>query len=123
MIPPTISQKKRAQKERLLLREIAKLFMQASIDDPLLHDLIIRRVELSKDKSTCFVYFFSENGKQAFDEKLEHLKLYRPSMRKALADELQFRYTPDLRFVFDTKFEKQQSVEKLLDKLKEEGQS
>lgn len=123
MLPSTISQKKRAQKERLLLREISKLFMQASMDDPSLHDLMIRRVELSKDKSTCFVYFFSESGKEAFDERLERLKLYRPSMRKALADELQFRYTPNLRFVFDTKFEKQQAIEKLLDKIKEEGQS
>ena len=123
MLRSQIQAKKRAQKERLLMHEISNLFAQAALDDSSLHGLSIRRIQLSEDKSICNVYFYSEDGKAAFDEKLQRLKLYKPSMRKALAERLQFRYMPDLRFRFDDQYEKQRSIEKLLDKLKEEGQS
>jgi len=122
MLPPNLKEKKRAQKERLLLREISKLFLQIITDDPELQGTFIHRVQLSEDKSICNVYFYSDKGKKAFDKKLERLKLYKPSLRKALADRLKFRYMPDLRFKFDTQYEKQRSIEKLLDKLKGEDQ-
>jgi len=123
MLPPNLKDKKRAQKERLLLREISHLFLQTAADDTELRDINIHRVELSDDKSTCFVYFYTEQGKEGFDIKLERLKLYKPSLRKALADRLKFRYVPDLRFKFDMQYEKQRAIEKLLDKVKEEDQS
>lgn len=123
MFSSNVREKKRAQKERLLLREISKLYFQAAADDPALQGLIINRVQLSEDKSFCTVYFYSEEGKKVFDEKFDRLKLYKPSLRKALADILKFRYMPDLRFAFDDQYEKQRSIEKLLDKIKEEDQS
>lgn len=122
MLSPNLKEKKKAQKERLLFREISKLFLQASSDDPELHGLTIHRVQLSEDKSTCIVYFYSEEGKKIFDEKLDRLKLYKPSLRKTLADRLKFRYMPDLRFKFDEQYEKQKSIENLLDRLKKEEQ-
>ena len=122
MTLPNIKEKKRAQKERLLHREISQLFLQAAIDDPELRNITIHRVQLSEDRSICTVYFYAEEGKKAFDKKLERIKLYKPSLRKALADRLQFRYVPNLRFRFDMQYEKQRAIEKLLDKLKEEDQ-
>jgi ribosome-binding factor A len=115
-----IKNKKRAQKEKLILREVARLYAQTSADDAELKGLFINRVEMSDDKSICDVYFFAEDGKAFFDARLDRLRLYKPSLRKALADELQFRYVPDLRFRFDSQFEKQRSIELLLDKIKKE---
>ena len=109
---------KRAQKEAALLREVSKLFMQLTMDEPLLRDLFINRVHLSPDKSHCTVYFYTAAGKAGFDEKLPLLILYKPSMRHALSQELIARYTPDLRFAFDEQFEKQQHIETLLDSIK-----
>jgi ribosome-binding factor A len=123
MLSPSLRQKKRAQKEKLLLREISNLFLQAATDDSELHGMFINRVELSEDKSVCTVYFYTDQGKQFFDEKCKRLKLYKPSFRKALADRLKFRYTPDLRFAFDIQYEKQISIEKLLDKIGKESKS
>jgi ribosome-binding factor A len=111
---------KRAQKEAALLREVSKLFMQLSMDEPLLRDLFINRIHLSPDKSHCTVYFYTAAGKAAFEEKLPLLILYKPSMRHALSQELIARYTPDLRFAFDEQFEKQQHIEHLLDSIKSE---
>ncbi len=108
-----------AQKEKLLFREISSLFMKASMDDPKLRGFTITRVELSADKGFCSVYFYTPDGKEVFHEQLETLKLYKPSLRKALSG-LKSRYTPDLVFKFDEQFEKQMRIENLLDKVKQE---
>ncbi len=57
-----------------------------------------------------------------FEEILEILKLYKPSLRKALSAEIKARYVPDLIFRFDKKFEKRQRIEKLLEEIKEKGE-
>lgn len=112
---------KRAQKERLLLKELSHLILQISQDDARIESLQPQRVRLSEDKSTCFVYFFCPEGKEAFQTKLEVLKLYKPSLRTALAKTLSSRRVPDLVFQFDELFSKQARIHSLLDSLKEEG--
>jgi ribosome-binding factor A len=113
---------KHAQKESLLMRHILTLFNQTALDDERIKDVFITRVALSPDKGVCSVYFYSPKGQEYFEELLEILKLYKPSLRKALASSIKARYTPELIFKFDTKFEKQQRIEQLLDKLKDENQ-
>jgi ribosome-binding factor A len=111
---------KQHQKESLLLKEISSLFWEITLENPALRELSINRVELAPDRGTCYVYFYTAGGKQVFTGLLEQLKLFKPSMRKAIAHKLQFRYTPDLMFRFDEQFEKQANIEKLLDQVKTE---
>ncbi len=118
----TIKDIKKAQKERLLLREISQLFTKASIDDSRLNGIFVNRVALSPDKGLCYVYFYTAAGKSAFDEKLEILKLYKPSLRSALAKAISSRYMPDLLFKFDDIYEKEAKINELLDQLKVEGE-
>ena len=115
----SISEIKKAQKESLLFKEISKLYMQVSMDDPRLAGLFINRVKLSPDKSHCTVYFYTPEGQEHFNNVLEILKLYKPSLRKALATGIKARYTPEIVFKFDKTFEKQSRLEKLLDTIKE----
>lgn len=112
---------KRSQKESLYYRIISSLFLSIIRDNPELESIFITRVELSANKSNCFVFFGAKNEAD-FKEKLDILKLYKPSMRKSLADEIQTRYVPQLTFKFDKKLEKQREVEDLMDKLKDEGE-
>jgi len=111
---------KRAQKESQLYRTISELFMKLAQDDPRLADLTINRVSLSNDKSLCRVYFYTAQGEAAFREKLPYLILYKPSLRKALAQSINARYTPQIEFAFDAQFEKQMELEGLLEKIKGE---
>ncbi len=111
----TVTNVKRAQKESVLLRLISQLFLQAGIDDPQLRGLFVNRVTLSPDKSICTVYFYTPEGKKYFDEKLPLLKLYKPSMRKAVAREMHSRYAVDLVFKFDDQFERQAKIEALIE--------
>lgn len=112
---------KKGQKESLLFQEISSLFLKTSMDDPRLQGLFINRVELSPDKGHCSVYFYSFKGEEDFNEKLEILKLYKPSLRKALAQKIKGRYVPEIVFKYDKQFEKQQGIEDLFEKLKKEG--
>lgn len=115
-----LSDIKKSQKESLLLREISTIFFQASLDDKNLQDAYISRVKLSDDKGVCYVFFYCPAGEEFFNEKLKILKLYKPSLRKAIAKTIKGRYVPELIFKYDNEFEKQRKIEDVLDKIKEE---
>lgn len=123
MVGPQQRSIKKAQKEALLLREISQLFHQIMLDDSSITDLFINRVHLSPDKGICTVFFYSQLGKEHFDKMLPILILYKPSLRTAIAQKIQARYTPEIKFRFDDQFEKQRRIEHLLEKIKTEEQS
>ncbi|NBP02710.1 MAG: hypothetical protein EBU90_21840 [Proteobacteria bacterium] len=116
-----VSDIKRSQKEALFLRTISNLFLQVTLDDALLRGFCINRVMLSPDKGHCYVFFATIGGVEEFNEKLNRLKLYKPSLRAALAKEINGRYTPDITFKFDAAQEKTNRVEELLEDLKRKG--
>lgn len=111
---------KREQKKSFLLNEVSALVRQVAADEPKLSYLFVTRVELSKDKGICYVYFSTHTDKKAFDEGLEILKLYKPSMRKALGDSMKTRYVPNLVFRYDDTKDKERRVTGLLDKIQQE---
>jgi ribosome-binding factor A len=102
---------KRAQKESLLLREISNMYHTISMEDDRLAGLFVNRVELSSDRGWVNVLFYTVDGFEKFEQQLEILKLYKPSIRKGLAAGIKGRYVPDLKFAYDAKFEKQQRLE------------
>jgi ribosome-binding factor A len=82
------------------------------------------RVEFSADTGICYVYFaaFSDKpeNEKLVEDALNHLKLYKPSLRAALAKKIPSRYTPDLVFLYDQVKEKERKINDLLDKVQEE---
>lgn len=109
---------KQAQKQSFYFKEIAALVQQIAADEPRLLPLFVTRVEISAKGSLCTVYFSTHTDETAFAEGLEILKLYKPSMRKALANIGHGRYVPDLLFRYDRAKEKERRVAGLLDKIK-----
>ncbi len=120
MNPTNVSQIKRSQKESMLLREISRLLHQLSLEDPELAGLFVNRVELSKNKGMCFIYFYDPNGIEAWKIKNRRLILYKPSLRKGIASALDARYTPELKFTYDEQFEKQQRIESIIEHVKKD---
>lgn len=112
---------RKAQKESYFYREISNLFLQLTINDPRLSGLFINRITLSPDGGTCVVLFLATNGRPEFEEKLPILILYKPSLRTALAKTSHARYTPNLIFRYDEGHEKVEKINRLIDKLKDEG--
>lgn len=101
------------------MKTIARLLSLQMVEDPSLRGVFVSRVEFNADKSVCSVFFYTEEGEEFFAEKLERLKLYRPSLRKALAQEIEGRYVPEIVFRFDAQMKKQLAIEHLLDTIKE----
>jgi ribosome-binding factor A len=112
---------RKAQKESYFYREISTLFSRITIDEPRLTGLFINRVNLSSDGGTCVVLFLATNGRPEFEEKLPTLILYKPSLRSAIAKTSHGRYTPNLIFRYDEDQEKADKINRLIDKLKDEG--
>lgn len=115
-----VSDIKRAQKTSLLLRAISTLFSQASMDNKELASVYVNRVELSSDKSLCYVFFCAHGGKEEFEAKKQYLILFKPSLRAALAKQINGRYTPQIVFKFDAVHDKVQRIETLLEKNKKD---
>lgn len=113
---------KRAQKESLLLRELSSYFLQITMDDPRLKNITLNRVKLSRDKGVCNLFFFTPKGLADFQETLPYLILYKPSMRKGLAQSINARYTPQLVFKYDESFEKYLEIDALFDSIKDKEQ-
>ncbi|OGB84133.1 hypothetical protein A3F66_03000 [candidate division TM6 bacterium RIFCSPHIGHO2_12_FULL_32_22] len=111
---------KRSQKESSIFKIVSKLYLEVSLENNLLAGLIPTRAELSSDKSNCEILFYDPEGIEAFEKKLDTLKLYKPSIRHALAKSMDARYVPNLIFKFDEQFEKAQRINELLDKVKKE---
>lgn len=111
---------KRAQKESLYLREISQLFLNVTRENSIFKDLFISRVALSESGSVCTVYFYSSLGREEFERLLEDLKLYKPSLRKALSSRIASRYTPEIIFKFDDQLKKQLEIEELIERVKED---
>jgi ribosome-binding factor A len=118
MTQSTVKSIKNAKKESLIFREVSSLFLNLILDQPGLSDMTINRIELSRDGGICFVFFYTAQGEESFIQKLPLLILYKPSLRKALAQKIVSRYTPDLVFRFDNTLEKQHRIESLLDTIK-----
>ena len=112
---------RKAQRESYFYREMSTLFSRITIDDPRLSGLFINKVSLSSSGSACVVLLLATNGRPEFEEKLQTLILYKPSMRAALAKTSHGRYTPNLIFRYDEDQEKTDRINRLIDKLKDEG--
>lgn len=111
---------KRGQKESLIRKEMGVMLQQLATEYEALRGLIISRVQLSDKKSVATIYFYTPDGEKVFDQKLQELKLFKPSLRKALADHIKGRYVPEIVFRFDRTVEKKLAIEKTLDQIKDE---
>jgi ribosome-binding factor A len=115
MISRTVPRIKRAQKESSIFRVVAPFIYQAIQEHPDLLGLSATRVTLSQDKSLATVHLYIDGGKPAYEKALKALVLYKPALRKAIADSLPGRYTCRLRFVYDEEFARVERLEALID--------
>lgn len=129
MYKSTTADVKRERKKSLFLRELSALIDVIAQEQPSVREVYLSRIELSADSGICYLYFaaiapMSEtqpvSAKDRYEAALETLKLYKPSLRKALAQTLQARYTPDLVFMFDEKREQIDRINELLDQVHQE---
>ncbi len=128
MYKSTTADVKRERKKSMYLRELSAFIDTIAEEQPAVREVYLSRLELSADGGICYLYFAAiapvnaeqPSAEERYVHALDILKLYRPSLRKALAHGLQARYTPELMFLFDEKREKLDRINELLDKVGQE---
>jgi ribosome-binding factor A len=119
---------KRERRKSVLLRELSTFIDAIAEEQPAVREVYLSRLDLSADGGICYLYFAAvtpqigsgQTAEERYKEALSILKLYRPSLRKNLAQSLQARYTPDLMFLFDENREKIDRINGLLDQVSQE---
>lgn len=105
---------KRAERVADVIRNELSILLLQKTRDPKLRDVSISRVELSDDLRHAKVYYtlFGATGQiKPIQRSLEKAAGF---MRSHLAQTLNLRFTPDLRFWYDKSADRVRDLEKLL---------
>ena len=121
----SVHEVRRERKKSLYTREMISLITTLTQQEKIISEIYITHVDISKNSGILYVYCstFKEPGEEVFLEVLSVLKLYKPSIRKALASQLQSRHTPDIVFLYDKIKEKERRVTDLLEQVAHDLQS
>lgn len=96
---------------------LASLFSGGQMSDPRLESVTITAVKLSGDLQLASVYFRVYGEDPKVDAVQRGLESAAGLMRRRLADELDVRRVPTLRFFYDESIERGSRIEDLLAKL------
>jgi len=101
------------------IRRVLAEILRGELRDPRAGFVTITGVDLSADRRHARVYVtvLGESGAQSL-RALEHAT---PFLRRALAGRVGLRFTPQLTFVLDPGEEAGQRVDRILDRLRQEG--
>lgn len=99
-------------------REISTLIM-TEIKDPRVRSgfISVVRVDLSGDNSHCGVYISSIDGIDAAKSAAKVLEGASWIMKKAIADKLHMRKSPELKFIADDSIEHSVEIDRLIDSI------
>lgn len=89
------------------------------IKDNNLKFVTITGVEITNDLSFAKIYYTTLNELNK-DEVATSLEKASPFIRKMLAEKVNLRHTPELRFIYDTSIEYGERIEKVIKEIKEE---
>ncbi len=98
--------------EERIKNEINSL-LRRELKDPRLSLMSVTRVELNQDYSVATVYWDTFDSAKRGDIKTA-IEGTTGRMRSLLAKNLKVRHTPELTFVYDSQFEDEARIERLL---------
>ncbi len=100
-------------------REIS-LILNDEVNDPRIREFTITSVEITRDLHLAKVYYaVSIEGKQK-EELKKGLKSAAKFIRKEIGKRLKLKYIPEISFREDIESEREQSIDKLFEKVEEE---
>jgi ribosome-binding factor A len=91
--------------------------LQRRVRDPRLGNVTVTGVEVSPDLKVATVFVSSLGDHEAGDLAVRGLQHAASFLRRELAQQLQMRFTPELRFVLDESWERGERIDRLLEQL------
>lgn len=102
------------------IQQVISEILVKKTKDPRLSGVSITDVRMSSDLSVASIYFSmhdaNDKKKQDADKGFKSAKGF---FKKVIGSQLKLRYTPELKFYYDTTLEHGEKIDKLLNELKE----
>ncbi len=118
-----MSQSRRVQKVSSLLKKEISLILNNDLEDKLISEnfITITNIEISADLYYCKVYVSCSANDDIKYQILESLNNLKRLIRHKLSQRIEIRRTPELNFKIDKALEKEISLLKVLDQLKDQN--
>ena len=96
--------------------------LQDTIKDPRLSTVTVVDVEVSPDLRVATVFYTVLGGQEAQEAAHMGLDSAHSFLRREVAQSLQLRFAPELRFVYDSSWERGAHIDSLLEQLERDGE-
>ena len=110
----------RAEKVSEAIKKEIGSIIQNELKDPRLGFVTVMRVELTHDMRYGKVFFSVLGNAEAQKKSIEALASATGFIRKLIAEKIELRFVPEIRFILDTSCEYSIHIQEELDKIKEE---
>ena len=97
-------------------RELGNILLLEAKDEDFKH-VTITDCDVTNDLSFAKIYFTTTDDREKVEKDLNNAAGF---FRSLLAERLQIRHTPELRFIFDESIEYGKKIEKIIEKVHEE---
>lgn len=103
-------------------RAIAELLTN-SIHDPRLETVTISGVDVAADLKLASIHFTLSGDENARQQALKGFRSAKGFIKRELAQRLGLRYMPELRFFYDTSFDRGDRIERIIHDLNQDNGS
>jgi len=103
-----------------LRQDLAEMILMGEIRDPRISGISITEVKVDRELSYADIYVSALEGSQRAEEILQGLESASGYIRHTLADRIELRTFPRLRFHWDPTPERADRIERILASLREE---
>lgn len=103
------------------VRDEINLALRREFTDPRLSNVSVTHVELTQDYSHAKVYWDTFNTAKRGDAK-EAIEATAGRMRKMLASKMEVRHTPEIHYHYNSQFEDEIKITKLLNDASDEAE-
>jgi ribosome-binding factor A len=97
-----------------LIQQVLSEILKRDIGDPRLKMATVTEVEVSRDLKLARIYFTTPGGKQKKDEAIKGFNSARGFIKRILAQEIDIKYMPDIKFFYDDSLEYGAHIDELI---------
>ena len=103
------------------IRSVLSDLLRSEVNDPRLADVTVSSIRLSADRSKASVYYSVIGDAEREREAGDGFSAAAPFMRRQLGRRMRLRNVPSLEFFRDTSYEYGDRMERLFDRLSDQG--
>ncbi len=118
MVQKTFQRSQRLESE---IRSILSETLLLTVNDPRLEGVIVSTVRLNRDKTIARIFFSVIGDDERARRAADGFRAASPFLRRELGRKMKIRVLPALEFARDDSFEYGDRMERLFDRLHEEG--